>query len=68
MIGFTLTLVHISGIGLTGTSVKPARSFGPAVAAAVSGNMVPIASLWAFIVGPLVGAAAVVYKELSSDK
>ena len=70
VIGFTLTLVHILGIGLTGTSVNPARSFGPAVVAAIAGNSVPIAALWVFIVGPLVGAAlaAVVYRFLESDK
>ncbi|MCH5274936.1 MAG: aquaporin [Lachnospiraceae bacterium] len=66
VIGFTLTLVHILGIGLTGTSVNPARSFGPAVVAAISGNSAPIACLWVFIVGPLVGAAlaAFIYKAL----
>lgn len=66
VIGLTLTLVHILGIGLTGTSVNPARSFGPAVVAAISGNTAPIAALWVFIVGPLVGAAiaAIVYKYL----
>ncbi len=66
IIGFTLTLVHILGIGLTGTSVNPARSFGPAVVAAITGNTAPIASLWVFIVGPLVGAAlaAIVYNYL----
>ncbi|MBO5622066.1 MAG: aquaporin [Butyrivibrio sp.] len=68
VIGLTLTLVHILGIGLTGTSVNPARSFGPALVAAFSGNMAPLAQLWVFIVGPLVGAAiaAVVYKNLES--
>ena len=35
IIGLTLTLVHIFGIGLTGTSVNPARSLGPAILAAV---------------------------------
>lgn len=70
VIGFTLTLVHILGIGLTGTSVNPARSFGPAVAAAIGGNTEPLAQLWVFIVGPLVGAAiaAVVYKALEANK
>ncbi|MCD8239092.1 MAG: aquaporin [Clostridiales bacterium] len=70
IIGLTLTLVHILGIGLTGTSVNPARSIGPAIMAAISyGNTEPLASLWVFIVGPLVGAAiaAVVYKYLESD-
>ena len=66
VIGLTLTLVHILGIGLTGTSVNPARSIGPAVVAAIAGNGAPLASLWVFIVGPLVGAAlaAVTYKAL----
>ena len=66
VIGFTLVLVHILGIGLTGTSVNPARSFGPAVIAAISGNAAPLSCLWVFIVGPLVGGAlaAVVYKFL----
>lgn len=70
VIGFTLTLVHILGIGLTGTSVNPARSFGPAVVAAITGNSAPMGCLWVFIVGPLVGAAlaAVVYKFLESEK
>ena len=66
IIGFTLTLVHIFGIYFTGTSVNPARSFGPAIfkgGEALSG-------LWVFIVGPLVGAAlaAVVFKSLIKSK
>ena len=70
VIGLTLTFVHILGIGLTGTSVNPARSFGPAVVAAITGNPSAIGSLWVFIVGPLAGAAlaAVVYKFLESDE
>ena len=66
VIGLTLVVVHILGIGLTGTSVNPARSFGPAVVAAIAGNTAPLAALWVFIVGPLVGAAlaAVTYKAL----
>ena len=66
VIGLTLVLVHILGIGLTGTSVNPARSIGPAVVAAIAGNGAPLASLWVFIVGPMIGAAlaAVVYKAL----
>ena len=70
VIGFTLTLVHILGIGLTGTSVNPARSLGPAIVAALTGNSDPIVCVWVFIVGPLVGAAlaAGVYKFLESAK
>ena len=70
VIGLTLTLVHILGIGLTGTSVNPARSFGPALVALIQGNAAPMGVLWVFIVGPLVGAAiaAGVYKFLESKK
>ena len=66
VIGLSLVLVHILGIGLTGTSVNPARSIGPAIVAAINGNAAPLASLWVFIVGPLVGAAlaALAYKAL----
>ena len=66
IIGLTLVAVHILGIKLTGTSVNPARSIGPAIVAAISGNTDPLASLWVFIVGPLAGAAlaALVYKSL----
>lgn len=69
VIGLTLVVVHILGIGLTGTSVNPARSFGPALVAAFTGNTAPIAALWVFIVGPLVGAAlaACVYKALEKN-
>jgi aquaporin Z len=70
IIGLTLTLVHILGIGLTGTSVNPARSLGPALVAAISGNVTPLSQLWVFIVGPCIGAAlaAVVYKFLENEK
>ena len=61
VIGLTLTGVHILGIGLTGTSVNPARSIGPALVAACTGNAAPLASLWVFIVGPLAGAALAAY-------
>ena len=69
VIGLTLFFVHIFGIGLTGTSVNPARSIAPAVFAAATGNAAPLAALWVFIVGPLAGAAlaAVVYKYLRAE-
>ena len=70
IIGLTLTLVHIFGIGLTGTSVNPARSIGPALVAAVEGNTDPVSCLWVFILAPLVGAAlaALTYRFLESSK
>ncbi|MBR6890077.1 MAG: aquaporin [Clostridia bacterium] len=69
VIGLTLVVVHILGIGLTGTSVNPARSIGPALVAAFGGNLAPLASLWVFIVGPMAGAAlaAVVHNILEAD-
>lgn len=52
-IGLSLTVIHIVGIPLTGTSVNPARSIGPALFAGGSA----LGQLWLFIVAPLVGAA-----------
>ena len=71
VIGLTLVLVHILGIGLTGTSVNPARSIGPALMALiVNGDTTPISGIWVFIVAPLAGAAiaALVYKGLEKEK
>ena len=56
VIGLTLTFVHIIGIPLTGTSVNPARSIGPALFAGGAA----LADVWVFIVGPLAGAALAV--------
>ena len=53
VIGLTLTMIHLVGIPLTGTSVNPARSVGPALF--VGGTA--MAQLWLFIVAPLVGGA-----------
>ena len=68
VIALSLIAVHILGIGLTGTSVNPARSVGPAIIAAFSGNGAPMGTLWVFIAGPLVGGllAAYIYKALES--
>ncbi|WEK49730.1 MAG: MIP family channel protein [Candidatus Kaistia colombiensis] len=52
-IGLTLTMIHIVGINITGTSVNPARSIGPALF--VGGAA--LSQLWLFIVGPFIGAA-----------
>lgn len=66
VIGLTLTLVHILGIALTGTSVNPARSIGSAVFARDDA----LKNVWVFIVAPLIGGvlAAVVYKFLSKEE
>jgi aquaporin Z len=52
VIGLTLTVVHLIGIPITGTSVNPARSLGPALI--VGGTA--LKQVWLFIVAPLVGA------------
>lgn len=64
-IGLTLILVHLVCINLTGTSVNPARSFGPALF--VGGEA--LANVWVFIVAPLAGAAfaALVWNCLAGD-
>ena len=69
-IGLTLVLVHIVCIPITGTSVNPARSIGPAIFEAVGGSVVALKQLWLFIVAPLAGAAiaAVVWKCLDAKK
>ena len=66
VIGLSLTLVHILGIAFTGTSVNPARSFGPALFA--GGDA--LKNVWVFIVAPLIGGvlAALVYKFLDAKK
>ena len=52
-IGLSLVLIHLVCINLTGTSVNPARSIGPAVFAGGQA----LKDLWIFIVAPLVGGA-----------
>ena len=61
-IGFSLVLIHLVGIPVTGTSVNPARSLGPAV---IVGG-VALNQLWLFWVAPIIGGllAAAVWKLL----
>ncbi len=56
-IGLTLCAIHIVGINVTGVSVNPARSLGPALVGAGT-NANALAQLWLFIVAPLIGAGA----------
>jgi aquaporin Z len=53
VIGLTLTMIHLVGITVTGTSVNPARSIGPALF--VGGSAMN--QLWLFILAPLIGGA-----------
>jgi len=61
-IGFSLVLIHLVGIPVTGTSVNPARSLGPAIF--VQGEA--LSQLWLFWVAPIVGGvlAALVWKYI----
>lgn len=63
-IGLTLTAVHLVGIPLTGTSVNPARSLGPALFA--GGDA--LSQVWLFLLAPLLGAvlAVVVVRAISA--
>jgi aquaporin Z len=63
VIGLTLTLVHLLGINLTGTSVNPARSLAPAI---LQGG-VALKQIWIFIIGPFLGAviATLTYRFIS---
>lgn len=65
-IGLTLVLIHIVCIPVTGTSVNPARSIGPAI---FDGGKA-LSQLWLFIVAPFVGAAlsALVWKVIAKDE
>ncbi len=60
-IGLTLVVIHLVGINVTGVSVNPARSIGPAIF--VGGTA--LAQLWMFIVAPIIGAvlAGIVYRS-----
>ena len=55
-IGLTLTMIHLATIPVTGTSVNPARSTGPAIVALVGGESWPVEQLWLFWVAPVIGA------------
>ena len=63
-IGLTLALIHIVCIPITGTSVNPARSIGPAL---LDGGQA-CAQLWLFIVAPMLGGSlsAAVWHVLKS--
>jgi len=61
-IGFSLAFIHIIGIPITGTSVNPARSLGPAIFVGTSA----LSQLWLFLAAPFIGGiiAAVLWKYL----
>lgn len=71
IIGLTLTLVHLLGINLTGTSVNPARSIATALSnLCYTGDFTALSHVWIFILAPMAGAllAAVLYKYLNAEE
>lgn len=64
-IGFTLLLIHLVAIPVTGTSVNPARSLGPAIFAGGQA----LSQVWLFIAAPIVGAVvgSLAWKLVYSD-
>lgn len=66
VIGLTLVFVHLHGIGLTGTSVNPARSLAPALF--LGGEA--LKQVWVFILAPLLGGAlsALVFRFLNTEE
>lgn len=65
IIGFTLCLVHLFGIKLTGTSVNPARSLAPAV---IQGG-IALKQVWLFVAAPFVSAIiAAILSNILSDE
>lgn len=65
-IGFSLVLIHLIGIPITGTSVNPARSLGPALF--VGGET--FMQLWLFILAPIIGGiiAAIVWRYVFKNE
>lgn len=59
-IGLTMIALHLFGINITGTSLNPARSIGPALVGAVA-NAQAVAQLWLFILAPVIGAGVAGY-------
>jgi len=69
-IGLALTLIHLISIPVTNTSVNPARSTGPALVLALSGEGKALAQLWLFWVAPIAGAmiAGLIYRMFETSE
>lgn len=63
-IGLSLVFVHLLGIPITGTSVNPARSLGPALIVGIFADPAALSQLWLFWLAPIIGGllAALVWK------
>ncbi|MBR5101746.1 MAG: aquaporin [Muribaculaceae bacterium] len=72
VIGLSLIMIHIVVIPMTGTSVNPARTFGPGLMALAQGQpgMTAFAQMWLFIPATVIGGglAGLLWKVLSADE
>jgi aquaporin Z len=60
VIGLTLAAIHLVGINISGSSVNPARSLGPAIVG-FARNPEALKQIWLYILAPLLGAGAAGY-------
>ena len=60
VIGLTLAAIHLAGINISGSSVNPARSLGPAIVG-FAHNPEALKQIWLYILAPLLGAGAAGY-------
>ncbi len=70
VIGLALCLVHLIGLGFTGTSVNPARSIAPSILQLIGGSTTSASQIYIWIIGPMVGGAlaALAYSFLTKKK
>ena len=70
VVGAALTLVHLFGFYITGTSVNPARSIAPALVQMLSNSLESAKVLPVFIFGPLLGGvlAAITYRYINAEE
>ena len=59
-IGLTLAAIHLVGINISGSSLNPARSLGPALMG-FAHNPEALKQIWLYILAPLIGAGAAGY-------
>jgi len=70
IIGLGLTVVHLLGLYVDGTSVNPARSFGPAIVSLFNNKTQPLEQYFLFLIAPLIGTilAAYAFKAYNKNK
>lgn len=64
IVGMSLYFLSITGAGVSGGSLNPARSFSPAIIVAFKGNTNPLKDLWLFIIAPIAGGIAAGYLSI----